>query len=276
MAKRAIFALLAFVGTAPLALATKAKSSMYDESFGGDYALGNQQTEYYRAQGYPEQPVQTAYQQANFRFDQQVPPGGSVIAAPSYDQQVQSNAQYQMQNSYAMLQQSQMANPQQVSFLGAAQQPAVPQPPAPSDSGAVMAKLTEIVQQESQALSALRAEQQQMNKFQSQFTEASLRLFTALADLPKCKDMTKPVKVEDEESCDSACVGVRKGYTTGEYKDNDWSGLFGKNSFFSRTHRCDCDSPSGKVTICNDDSHGSRTTASLVGILGLVMMLFHV
>lgn len=195
----------------------------------------------------------------------------SFVAAASADDHWQSSAlpvQHNM-NPIQDFAQPRMQASVQTAFLGSSTQ---------SETTAVISRLTEVVVQQSQALTALEQEQHQLAQSERVFSERSLDFMQSLAGAAvpkKCVNLAVPAAVTDDASCDKACASQPQRFTSdGDWEENEWEGISGMLS--TKTYRCDCTAKSGgaKKTLCTDQAASTkRTTISMLATLGMFTMV---
>jgi len=197
----------------------------------------------------------------------------SFVAAASADDHWQSSALPSQQNMNPIqdFAQPRMQASVQTAFLGSSTQ---------SEATAVISRLTEVVVQQSQALTALEQEQHQLAQSERVFSERSLDFMQSLAGsaVPKkCANLAVPAAVTDDASCDKACASQPQRFTSdGDWEENVAEGMSGWLS--EKTYRCDCAAKRGgaKKTLCTDEKASTkRTTISILATLGMVTMVLH-
>jgi len=204
----------------------------------------------------------------------------SFVAAASADDHWQASALPSHWQSSALPTQQNMnpnqyfAQPRmqasvQTAFLGSSTQ---------SEATAVISRLTEVVVQQSQALTALEQEQHQLAQSERVFSERSLDFMQSLASAAvpkKCANLAIPAAVTDDASCDKACASQPQRFTSdGDWEANEVKGMSGWLS--EQTFRCDCAARGGgaKKTLCTDEKASTkRTTISILATLGMVTMV---
>jgi hypothetical protein len=255
-----IFLLFLFL-VISLASAAKAKARY------GEYAMNQQQLPDNAPQGdevFMQQQQQQQYPQQQYQ-------------APNVNEQYTMQSQsapYMVQNPNLMqryVQQPPQPNqgvPQQASFLATQQQPQ-------ADAGGpdVLNALTQAVQQQAQALTALKQEQQQLARFEKEYSQRTLELFEKLAATPKCEDITDPGKVEDQDSCESACKAKDSTkYDDGNFYADTWW-LWERWPFSLSGYKCEClgTDGNGDTDLCNNNGAMRVMTA----FLGMAVLLIH-